>query len=244
QVKAVHINMNILNTYTIIFLSTTLLVLRMVFVLIDNGNFPDMGDLILIVSLVKLFAFVSIYNYITYITYAALIYSLDYESNRRLWIPCLLITVNSIISSIIATLLTYEKLNGAVYVAFVFCMSNISCAIFLRIKNQNLVEDLRMNQFRAASYTVSKRWTLKDNIRLAKDTRFFVFGSAAQVSFYLPFFFLPQLLLDDQPAWRSTLEFSKALFQMLCAYGFGIAELFVLLAFKKHVHFIKSVIGL
>ncbi|GMR47252.1 hypothetical protein PMAYCL1PPCAC_17447, partial [Pristionchus mayeri] len=246
QVKVMHINMNILNTYTINVLAQINLLTRLILMGAEHYDMLDgISDMIISVSLMKTFVWVSMYNYVSFITYAALMFSTDYETNRRVWVSCLIIFGNSLFSGIVTFVLEFDFINGVIYVLITFCFSNLSCVAFMLIKAENIREDIRLNSFhiRKKSYTVSLRWQVKDNVRVDKDTRFLVVGAAVQISFYLPFFFVPPLFLGENAEWRSTLELSKALFQLLSAYGFGIAELFVLFAFSRHKEFVKSALG-
>ncbi|KAF8374908.1 hypothetical protein PRIPAC_81337 [Pristionchus pacificus] len=246
EVKVMHINMNILNTYTIVLVQINLIA-RIVLMAVEiTETVKGMEETLVCVSLIKTIVWVSIYNYITFITYAALLFSSDYETNRRIWVSFLLIICNSLISCSFAFLLVYDYLNGVIYVLLVFCVSNLSCALFMVIKAENIREDERLNSFnfRRNSYTISQRWQVKDNVKLAMESRSLVLGGAVQISFYLPFFFLPPLYLGDKPEWRATLEMSKAVFQLISSYGFAIAELYVLFTFSRQRDFIKSLVGI
>ncbi|GMS94881.1 hypothetical protein PENTCL1PPCAC_17056, partial [Pristionchus entomophagus] len=245
-VKVMHINMHILNTYTICGLSQINMFSRISIMIVEVAErFEGISEFLIVVSFIKTFAWVSIYNFITYITYAAFIFSSDYERNNRIWVSYLLILGNSLFSGMMAVLLMFDILNGVIYAFLVFCVSNVSCAAFMLIKAENVKENARLNNFdfRNSDYTVSQRWQVKDNVRLSMDSRLLVFGSALQISFYLPFFFLPPFFLGDKPEERATLELYKAIFHLISAYGFAIAELFVVIAFSRNRDYIRSMMG-
>ncbi|GMT21687.1 hypothetical protein PFISCL1PPCAC_12984, partial [Pristionchus fissidentatus] len=154
--------------------------------------------------------------YIHYSRYAAFRFSYDYETNQRRWISSLIIASNTTFSATIALVLVLNLMDGTIYMFSNFCLSNLSCLIFYRIVTQNKRQEHRLTSFRdRLGYSVSRRWQVNDNIRLAKDIRIIIYGCSAQISFYLPIFFLPPLLLGQNPQWRSALELSKAVFQLL-----------------------------
>ncbi|GMT07983.1 hypothetical protein PENTCL1PPCAC_30157, partial [Pristionchus entomophagus] len=59
--------------------------------------------------------------------------------------------------------------NGPLLILLVFCVNNISCAIFMMIKTATAKEDIQLTSFdfRRNTYSVSQRWQVKDNVRLA-----------------------------------------------------------------------------
>lgn len=83
--------------------------------------------------------------------------------------------------------------------------------MFSRIKTRSILNERRLANFANVSqYSVSHRWQIKENIRMAKvpnlnkswcknslqDIRFYVFGIAAMIMFYLPIFFVPPLVFS------------------------------------------------
>ncbi|GMS93681.1 hypothetical protein PENTCL1PPCAC_15856 [Pristionchus entomophagus] len=169
--KAFHINMLIINTYAVILLGGTNLLTRLFFIQIELGTL-QIGNFIWPVHFLKNCAWLGIYNYVVYATlerYAAFRFATDYETNRRVWVSATLIFVNTIITVPVAFLLIFDLLNGAIYSALVCAMSNVSCLAFSRIKARSVINEQRLANFtNVRQYTVSHRWQIKENIRLAK----------------------------------------------------------------------------
>ncbi|GMR51354.1 hypothetical protein PMAYCL1PPCAC_21549, partial [Pristionchus mayeri] len=248
RVCALHFNLaqTILNA---IYVAIPFVILRFPLILMETGviRYESLADdVIIIISLIRAFLFVSLYNFeinIAVERYFALKYVRTYEKVKRRHISLIILTINNLYSLAIAYLLTYDYIHGFIYVALTCVANNFALVTFLHSAKKNELIRMKLIQFRRndASYTISYRWQLQDNARSARELRILMIGCNCIINFILPVMFVPALIFDHDPAKSGILEAAKLFYQVISAYVFVLSAFYLTFIIQKHRDYIFGV---